>query len=211
VDTTHQNTPQAGLHVCLQLCRPHKGLFTIPSNKRSGKPTQTTTRCRCCRMSYANALQAAALLGAGLAVLAALLAWQLWFRTRVYLLDFVAQRPDDRCGLFVLGHMRTQHATLLPGYGFVPYPATSPMHTTDSLPGQPLAIALSCLSAQHTTCVKCQSAHVRVCLCWTVEVHRAAADRTAISSTLPGTVDFTLSSSRVIKPAGRRGVYARVA
>jgi hypothetical protein len=40
-------------------------------------------------------LQSAAVLGVSLA-LAALLAWRLWFRSRVYLLDFVAKRPDDR-------------------------------------------------------------------------------------------------------------------
>jgi hypothetical protein len=34
-------------------------------------------------------------MGASLA-LAALLVWRLWFRSRVYLLDFVAKRPDDR-------------------------------------------------------------------------------------------------------------------
>jgi hypothetical protein len=40
-------------------------------------------------------LQSAAVLGVSLA-LAALLAWRLWFKSRVYLLDFVAKRPDDR-------------------------------------------------------------------------------------------------------------------
>lgn len=29
-------------------------------------------------------------------VLAAAAAWQLWFKPRVYLLDFVTKRPDDR-------------------------------------------------------------------------------------------------------------------
>jgi hypothetical protein len=38
------------------------------------------------------------------------------------------------------------HVTLLPGYGFIPYPVAFPLYTTGSLSGQLLAIALSCLS-----------------------------------------------------------------
>jgi hypothetical protein len=39
--------------------------------------------------------QLSAVLAATL-VLAAAAAWQLWFRPKVYLLDFIAKRPDDR-------------------------------------------------------------------------------------------------------------------
>lgn len=83
------------------------------------------------------------LLGASLAALAALLAWQLWFRTRVYLLDFVAQRPDDRCG-FALG-THTQGLR----YFLNPDMPVSQMCLSRVLPHQPCP------------CVHC--AHMHVC------------------------------------------------
>lgn len=75
-------------------------------------------RC-CCPCVLADMpVQLTAVLCAALA-LAVWVAWQLWFKPRVYLLDFVAKRPPDRCGatgarcrLFVRGS-DSEHSTAL--------------------------------------------------------------------------------------------------
>lgn len=72
------HTPNPVSHCCVNACRLCAFLVCVHTCVYSDQPLQLT-----------------AVLCAGLA-LAAWAAWQVWMRPKIYLLDFVAKRPDDR-------------------------------------------------------------------------------------------------------------------